>query len=135
MSCKSSVYIANTTATNVATNSAIPFGAIQRRYGCSLDATSGGVILKNCGYYLVNATITFTAPTTGTVTVALRDDGVNVVGATASETVNTATTEVHTIAITAIVRVLNGAAPDTLTLLNTGIEITPSNVAVTVVKI
>lgn len=135
MSCKSSVYIANTTATSVAANTSIPLGTIQRRYGCSLDASNSGITLKNCGYYLVNATITFTSTATGNATVSLQDNGVNVVGATASETVNTATTEVHTIAITAIVRVLNGAAPDTLTLLNTGIEITPSNVAVTVVKI
>lgn len=135
MSCKSAVYIANTVSGNVATNTAIPLGTIQRRYGCSLNATSTGVNLNDCGYYLVNATITFTAPTTGVVAVTLQKDGTSVIGATAAESVATATTEQHTIAITAIVRVTNGSAPDILTLLNTGIAFTPSNVSLSVVKI
>lgn len=135
MSCKSAVYIANNISGNVATNTAIPLGTIQRRYGCSLNAASSGVTLNDCGYYLVNATITFTAPATGVVAITLQQDGVSVIGATAAESVNTATTEQHTVAITAIVRVFGGNAPDTLTLLNTEIAFTPSNVSVSVVKI
>ena len=90
MSCKSSVYMANTNAATVSENSAIPLGSVIRRYGCSVNGTTGGIVLNETGYYLVTATITFTAPAAGDATITLQHDGVSVVGATASETVTTA---------------------------------------------
>lgn len=50
----------------------------------------------------------------------------------ASATVTTATTEVNTIIITGIVRVLCSEAPAVFTLINTGIPITVSNVSLAV---
>lgn len=135
MSCKSAVNIANTSSTNVATNANIPLGTIQRRYGCALNATGNGIQLNAPGYYLVTASITFTAPATGVVSVTLQQDGVSVNGATAADTVTTALTEQNSISLNTIVRVFNGSAPDVLTLLNTGIAFTPSNISVSVIKI
>lgn len=135
MSCKSNLYAVNTTSTTVAASSTIPLTTIIRRYGCDIDLVNGAPILKKAGYYLVNATITFTSADTGDVVVSLLNDNVAVVGATASATVTTATTEVNTISITAIVRSFCGSVPDTLALYNTGIAITTSNVALDIVKI
>lgn len=135
MSYKSNLYAVNTASTTVNANATIPLSTIIRRYGCSLDLVNGGAVIKSAGYYLVNATITFTSDSTGDAVISLLDDGVAVVGATASATVTTATTEVNTVSITAIVRSLCGSLPDTLTLSNTGIAIITSNVALDVVKI
>lgn len=133
MSCKSAVNTANTTSTSVAVNAAIPLGTVQHRCGCALNAAATGVTISQSGYYLVNVNITFTAPAAGVVAVTLQDNGASVPGATAAESVTTANTEQHTVAFTTMVRSATGA--DTLTLVNTGIAFTPSNVAVTVVKI
>lgn len=135
MSCKSSIYMANTNAATVSENSAIPLGSVIRRYGCSVNGTTGGIVLNETGYYLITATITFTAPAAGDATITLQQDGVSVVGATASATVTTATTEINTITVNGIVRVVCGSAPDTITLQNAGIAIDVSNVSITAVKI
>lgn len=83
----------------------------------------------------LNVSISYTAPAIGDVVVNLQQDGTNVAGGSASDTVATATTEINNINITAIVRVFGGNAPDTLTLKNTGIAISTSNVSMTVVKL
>lgn len=133
MSCGSAVFVANNVSAAVAANASIPLGTIQRRYGCALNAASAGVTITQKGYYLVNATITFTAPAAGVVAISLQDNGQQVVGVTAAESVTTPTTEQHTIALTGIVRSLSGS--DVLTLVNTGIAMTPSIVSLNVVKI
>lgn len=135
MSCKSGIYMTNTSTPSVATNSLVPLGNVQRRYGCSLSGSAYGVQLKECGYYLINISVTYTAPSTGVVSLALQQDGNNVTGATAAETVVTETTEQHTISITAIVRVFSSSTPSLLSIMSTGIQFDPSNVAMTVVKI
>ena len=135
MSCKSAIYMANTVATNVAANSAVPFGTIQRRYGRCVNGTSAGITLNEPGYYLVTANISYTAETTGNAVVSLQQDGANVPGATASDTVATATTEINNMTITGIIRVLRGNAPDVITIQNTGIAITTENVAISAVKL
>lgn len=132
---KSAIFMANTASTSVGANAAVPFGTVNRRFGCSLNGTTGGIVVNEPGYYLVTANISYTAPDTGNVTVALQQDGVSVPGATASDTVGTATTEINNITVTGIVRVMCGSAPDTITLQNTGVAITTSNVAISAVKL
>lgn len=135
MSCMAAIQTANTTSTATATNAAINLGTVQHRQNkCALSGAASGISLLQSGYYAVTATVTFTAPTTGVVAVSLQANGQQVIGATAAESVNTATTEQHTIAITGLVYVACGSAPVLLTLVNTGIAFTPSNVSITVVK-
>lgn len=134
MSCSSSLYTANPNTQTVAANANIQLGSVQRRYGCALNSdSSSSVFIKKCGYYLVTFNVTFTASVAGTASVVLRQNGTQVTGASAAGTVTTATTEQNTLTFVAIVRSVTGN--DTLTFANTGIDITPSNVAVSVVKL
>ena len=135
MSCKSNIFAVNTTSAAVVANGTLPLSTIVRRYGCSENLSGNSISLSESGYYLVNISATFTAPTAGVVSIALQDDGVAVPGATASTTITTATTEVRTLNITAIVRVFCNSAPDALTIVNTGVAATFSNIAIDVVKI
>ena len=132
---KSAIFMANTVSTSVGANAAVPLGTVNRRFGCSVNGTTGGIVLNEPGYYLVTANISYTAPATGNVTVALQQDGVSVPGATAIDTVATASTEINNITVTGIIRVMCGNAPDTITLQNTGVAITTSNVAISAVKL
>lgn len=132
MSC-SAIYTANTASQTVGVNTAVNLGTTQRRFGCALTAGSTSVSINKCGYYLVVANFTFTAPAAGVASVALQQNGAQVPGATAADSVTTATTEQNTMGISTIVRSTTGA--DTLTFVNTGVAITPSNVAVTVTKL
>lgn len=132
MSC-AAIYTANTASQSVAVNAAVNIGTIQRRFGCALNAGASSVSISKPGYYAVNAIVTYTAPAAGVAAVSLQQNGAQVNGATVADTVTTAVTEQNTMSLTAIVRSTSGN--DTLTLVNTGIAITPSNVAVTVVKL
>ena len=135
MSCKSNIYAVNTTSAAVVANGTLPLSTIVRRYGCAANLSGNSVSLSESGYYLVNISATFTAPAAGVVSIALQDDGVAVTGATASTTITTASTEVRTLNLTAIVRVFCNSAPDALTIVNTGVAATFSNIAIDVVKI
>lgn len=132
MSC-AAIYTANTASQSVGVNTAINLGTIQRRFGCALNAGSTSVSIGKPGYYAVSAIITFTAPAAGVAAVSLQQNGAQVPGATVADTVTTATTEQNTVSIVAIVRSTTGN--DTLTFVNTGIAFTPSNVAVSVIKL
>lgn len=138
MSCNSLIDVATTTSTSVLANAAIPFNTIVRRRGRDIGQSGTAVAISDCGsnFYLVNVTVTFTAPAAGTVTVALQQNGAAVVGGAASTTVSTATTEVRSLSFAAIVRTFNSQnIIDTLTLLNSGVAITVTNAAMTVVKL
>lgn len=138
MSCNSLIDVATTTSTSVLANAAIPFNTIVRRRGRDIGQSGTAVAISDCGsnFYLVNVTVTFTAPAAGTVTVALQQNGAAVVGGAASTTVSTATTEVRSLSFAAIVRTFNSQnIVDTLTLLNSGVAITVTNAAMTVVKL
>lgn len=132
MSC-AAIYTANTASQSVAVNAAVNIGTIQRRFGCALNAGASSVSISKPGYYAVNAIVTYTAPAAGVAAVSLQQNGAQVNGATVADTVTTAVTEQNTMSLTAIVRSTSGN--DTLTLVNTGIAITPSNVAMAVVKL
>lgn len=135
MSCKSNINIVTTSSSAVVAGGTLPLSTIVRRYGCALNQSGNSVLLNESGYYLVNVTATFTAPVAGVVTLVLNQNGNDVPGATGSSTITTATTEVRTISFSAIVRVVCGTAPSTLSIVDTGIDATFSNIAINVVKI
>lgn len=135
MSCKSNINVVTTASSAVVAGGVLPLSTIVRRYGCSLNQSGNSVLLNDAGYYLVNVTATFTAPDAGVVSLTLNQNGSAVTGATVSTTITTATTEVRSLSFSAIVRVVCGSVPSTLTLINSGVEATFSNIAINVVKI
>lgn len=138
MSCNSLIDVATTTSTSVLSGGTIPFSTVVRRRGREVGQAGSAVAISDCGsnFYLVSVTATFTAPATGVVQLTLQQNGSSVVGGTASTTISTASTEVRSLSFTAIVRTFNNTnLVDTLTLLNSGVAITLSNVAMSVIKL
>lgn len=127
------IYLVTPTAETVASGAVLPLTTISRRYGSAVQSAGSSVILTKPGYYNVTLALNTAADATGDITVVLRKSGVNVIGAVASETVGTATTEIHNITITAIVRVLCSEKPVTLTLVNeSAASLLTKNIALTV---
>ena len=137
MACKSLIDVATTSSSAVVTNGTLPLATIVRRRGCDVNLSGNSVAITDCGsnYYLVIVTATFTAPVAGVVTLNLQQNGVNVTGATASDTITTATTEVRSISFPAIIRTFNSRGIDSLSIVNSGAGATFSNIAMTVNKL
>ena len=126
------IYLATPSASSVASGGVLPLSTIVRRRGGSVLQSNDSIVLGAPGYYHVSVNATFTAPATGVVTLSLRQDGIQVQGGTASTTISTATTEVRSISFEAIVRVPCNGSPVTLTVINSGVAITTSNIAIAV---
>jgi hypothetical protein len=122
------IFMISTASSSVLANGLIPLSTISRRRGCTFDTGTNSIILKRPGYYKISGTITFTAPVAGLVNINTQKNGVSIPGITTSGTVTTATTEVNTLPIEGIVRVFCNDGIATLTLVNTGVAITVSNV-------
>lgn len=126
------IYMTNTTPSTVLAGGTLPIN-VTRRIGCSIQNGDNSIILKKPGYYKVNATITFTAATADNVTIQLNKNNVVVPGITSTATVTTATTEVNTLSLTGIIRVLCYEGDAILTLVNNSeTDITISNVSLDV---
>lgn len=126
------IYLATPSVATVASEGTLPLTTIVRRRGQSVQQSNDSILLGSSGYYHVSVSATFTAPAAGVVTLVLKQDGVNVQGATASTTISTATTEVRSLSFEGIVRVPCYGAPVTLSIINSGVDITASNIAVAV---
>lgn len=109
--------VANIATQSVATGSLVNLGTIVRKYCCkdsrgipAISFANGGqaVTLNQCGYYDVSFDITFTGEA-GTASLALVANGIQVPYATTSATIGTATTEIHSSSLSAIVRILPNA--------------------------
>lgn len=134
MSCCSAIYTVNSNATELAAGSIIPFGAVIRRFGGSLDLTGGSLRLMNSGYYDVDVNVIVDGAATGDITIQLYKDGVAVPGAIATSTV-TAAGDTANLNIHAIVRkACKCGDPSDLYLMLVQ-EATVTNVAVVVKKI
>lgn len=102
---KSLIYTAYTAGAEIPVGNTVPVGSIIRRYGKCIDATGSAINLTERGYYDVAVSATFTAAAAGNVRLTLLQDGVEVPGATAAETITTAATEIANIGIVAVVRI------------------------------
>ena len=122
------IYLATPTTASVTSGGTMPLTTIVRRRGRSINAESDNIILSAPGYYKVTATATFTAPAPGTVSLEIRKDGLAIQGLTASTTITTATTEIRSLTISGIVRVMCCGGAETLTIINTGEAIDVSNI-------
>ena len=87
---KSLIQVANQSSQTVAANSIISLGSTQRRYGCNLRLSGNGIEVDGQGYYTVDASISVAPTAAGNVTVALFNNGVQVPGAIAYDSVSTA---------------------------------------------
>ena len=134
MSCKSLIYTAMQTPTDVAVNGIIHLGTIVRRYGCNCNLNGNGIAINGQGYYDVDVSVEAVPDAAGTVTVQLLKDGVAVPGATAAATV-AAVANTVTLAFPATVRLGCCSTGSVLTLLLTGAASTVNNVAARVEKI
>ena len=127
----------------------IALGDVYRRYcrknACGTrvyDNTSTGVTLNWNGIYKVTATLIGTGTEAGDVTVQLFSNGIAVPGAISTETITTPDTEFRTFTIDKFILVnnaevlgCNSTLAQTLTLENTGVGATFTNVTFDVVKV
>lgn len=139
----------NTTSQALLTGELLNLGNVYRRYdskgSCGLRAyefNSNGVVLQHSGIYKVTANITFTAPVAGDVIFQLTKNGTPITGATSTETVTTATTEVNTTTIDFFVLVDKDLILNTITtiaesigVVNAGVASTVTNLVVNFVKV
>lgn len=134
MGTKSNIYTVNNTSTVVAVGGTIPLGTATRRYGRCINLSGNSITLNGDGYYDIDVTATFTGAV-GNATITLFKDGVAVPGATSTTNIATANTQVASVSFPSIVRVRCCEQPANLTLVLTGVGVTFSNVAVSVIKI
>ena len=126
------IYLVTPTVSNVVSDGVLPLTTIVRRRNSSIQQSNDSIVLGTPGYYRVSVSTTFTAPAAGNVEISLRQDGIQVQGATASTTITTANTEVRSLSLEAIVRVPCCGNPVILTVVNTGVAINTSNIAIDV---
>ena len=137
MSCKSLIDVSTTTSTSVIAGGALPLATVTRRRGTDINVSGNSIAITDCGsnYYLVTVNATFTAPVAGVITLNLQQNGTNVVGATGSTTITTATTEVRSLSFQKIIRSFNAIGLDSLAVVNAGLAATFSNIDVSVIKL
>lgn len=124
----SKIMMITPTVQSVLANGIIELTTIARRTGQCIQSTSGSVTLNKPGYYKVSGMVTFTVPVAGDVQIVLAKNGVAIPGITSSTTITTATTQIATLPIEGIVRVFCNEQGATISLINTGVEISASNV-------
>lgn len=138
----------NTSSQTVLTGQSVNLGNTYRTFTKKLgglrtfESTSNSVTLNQSGIYHVTATAIVSSATVGDVTLALFVNGVQASGAISTETITTAVTEFRTAIIDYYILVdsacvLNVPATNTqtLTLVNTGIGSTITNVVFNVEKV
>lgn len=89
MSCKSEIYVVNSTNGTVTTDAGtfvqIPFGSVVRRYGQSLGLDGSSILCCSRGYFDIKTSLTFTPTAAGPVTLQIWQDGRPLQGATATQ--------------------------------------------------
>lgn len=131
---RSAIYAVNTTVgTAIADGGVYAPTTIIRRYGPSVNMEGDGIVLKEAGYYKVNATATVAGSGAGNITAQLYQDGVAVPGATASATVGAAASQAN-LAFPAKIRVKCNCIDSVLTVRVSGQATTSVNLGITVDK-
>lgn len=123
------IYMITPATASVPANSVLPLTTIARRTGRILKSSSDSIILGAPGYYKVTATITYTAPEAGVASFKMQKASIDIPGITASESVITPETEYHTVTLSGVIRIMPFDCASVLTILNSGIAITTSNIS------
>lgn len=141
--------VKNTGTQTVLADGIVNIGSVYRKYckknSCGVTAFSRSatdISLQHSGIYHLTANFVVAAPAAGTVTIQLLENGTAVDGAFASETIATATTELHTMAIDYYILVdsdcvlgRESTIAQTISFQNTGVDATLSSVVVNVDKV
>ena len=112
---RSLIQVTNQSTQAVTANSIISLGSTQRRYGCNCRLSGNGIEIEGEGYYTVDADVSVAPTATGSVTVALYNNGTQVQGAIAYGSVSTAGNPT-TLSINATLRQGCCSSADNLTL-------------------
>ena len=123
---RSLIQTTNQSSQTVAENSIISLGSVLRRFGCNCRLSGNAIEVEGEGYYKVDATVTAVPTAAGNVTVALYEDGVQIPGAIATESV-TAVDSPVTLPIATTIRkgcCCDGASQITLVLEQGASEVT-----------
>ena len=126
------LYLVNNTAQDVIADGLVSPGFVRHR-NCQSQATLEGNAIRivGSGYFSIIVSATVSAPAAGNIEIGLYQDGSQIQGAVASETITTANTQVRNLTIVAeILKKCDGIT--TLTLVNTGAEATFQNLAIRV---
>ena len=139
----------DTATQTVLSGGLIQIGDVYRRYcrknNCGTrvyDNTSTGVTLNWSGVYKVTATLVGSGDVAGDITVQLFANGQPILGAISTQSVTTPDTEIRTFVIDRFILVnnaevlgFNNPLATTLTLENTGVDATFTNVVIDIVKV
>lgn len=131
---KSLIQVTNQSPQNVELNGIITLGSVLRRYGCNCRLSGNAVEVKGEGYYEIDACVTVEPTATGTVTVALYNNGVQVQGAISSATASSASSPVTLPIVSTIRQGCCCDSADNLTLVLLEGEGSVTNVSMRVVK-
>lgn len=138
----------NNTTQTVLADGVLALGTVYRRY-CrknragvpTFTATTDSVTLNTEGVYHITAKVVGSGTVAGDLSIALAVNGEAVEGAVATETVTTADTELHTLALDEYILVdsscvlgVSSTASKTITLENTGVGATFTNVVLNITK-
>ena len=138
MSCKSGIYVANTTTgTSLGIGATYAPNTVIRRFGKYTQLGGNGVSIGNCqggsGYYSADATVSVAATAAGNITATLFKDGAPVLGATSLVTA-AAAGDIVTLPITALVRLNCDCDTANLTIVMSGQVTTSQNLSFKVIK-
>ena len=132
---KSAIYTVNTSNQSVAVNGIISPGTIIRRFGPNVNLSGNGIQIDGAGYYKISVNATLTPTSAGTVGIAVLKNNVAIQGANASETIETANTQVN-LSISSIVREFCPCEDiSNLTFVLTGVASNITNFAIVIEKI
>ena len=138
----------NFTSQEVVENGIVNLGAVYRKYCKRINGTrtfdfdGNNVILQQSGIYHVTVTAVASGSEAGDITLSLFENGVSVPGIFSTQTITTSDTELRTLTIDYFVLVdsacvLGNSAvvSKAITLVNTGVAATYSNIVVNVEKV
>jgi hypothetical protein len=126
------LYLVNNTTQTVLENGTVVPGTVIHR-NCQSQATLSGnsINIVGTGYFNVDVSVTLAGSEAGNAVIQLYKDGAAVPGAIGTQTITTASTEYRTISFSAeILRQCACAGMASVTLVNTGIGVTITNVAI-----
>ena len=133
-----SLFAITPTTSDVVAGGTIPLEQPARRISPVIQLSSNSITIPGgqcrAGYYKVSGTVTLSSSATGVAQIELHKNGAAFPGIVAQGSIDTATTQVITLPIEGIVRVEQDEIA-VLTLVNAGIAITVSNVALVVERI
>lgn len=138
----------NFASQDVVTNGIVQLGNVYRRYCKKINGTrtfefdNSDIILQQSGIYHITVTAVGSGSEAGTLAIQLYENGIAVPGAFSNETITTPDTELRTLTIDYFVLVdsacvlgCNSTIAKAISVVNTGVEATYSQITMNVEKV